>query len=117
MTASTWGPELTEGAMTLELIEDALGDHRNAEFLGLACELAYLGPDAGPAAVKEKLGLDAKRLSVGNTRAHGPPSDAHVVVAFRGTEGPTWLRGITARLLTAAPNLLILPRGPLGTAL
>lgn len=103
--------------MTLELIEDAPGDHRNAEFLGLACELAYLGPEAGPAAFQEQLGLNARLFSVGNTQAYVATNDDHLVVTFRGTEAPTSLDGIKDWLLTNSINLLIVPEGRLGTDL
>ncbi|MGL4550555.1 MAG: lipase family protein, partial [Gemmataceae bacterium] len=104
--------------MTLQLVEDAGGDPRNADYLGVASELAYLGADAGPAAFKDRLGLtDAKLFSVGNTQGWVCANDDHVVVAFRGTEAPTSLEGIKDWLLTDAGNLLILPEGRLGTDL
>jgi triacylglycerol lipase len=104
--------------MTLELIEDAGGDPRNADYLGIASELAYLDAQAGPSAFKDRLGLtDAKLFSVGNTQGWVCTNDDHIVVAFRGTEAPTSLEGIKDWLLTDAVNLLILPEGRLGTDL
>ncbi|NBO91620.1 MAG: lipase family protein [Planctomycetia bacterium] len=104
--------------MTQQLVEDAGGDLRNAEYLGLASELAYLDAQAGSAAFAERLGLTkASLFSVGNTQAYVCTNDNHIVVAFRGTEAPTSLDGIKDWLLTDAANLLILPEGRLGTDL
>ncbi len=100
--------------MTLQLTEDALGDLRNAEVLSVASELAYLGGDEGVRAFKERLSLDGKLHSVGNTQAWVLQNDDHIVIAFRGTEGPTSLEGIKDWLLTDALNLLVLPEGRLG---
>src|SRR5262245_24380653 len=101
--------------MPLELIEDAKGDPRNAQFLALASDLAYLSADAGAQAFKEQLGLDAHLLSVGNTQAYVGSNDDHLVVAFRGTEEPNSIEGLKDWLLTDAANLLIVPEGRLGT--
>jgi hypothetical protein len=100
--------------MTLQLIEDAEGDIRNAEYLSVASELAYLNAEEGAAAFKERLGLEGTLHSVGNTQAWVLHDDANIVVAFRGTESPTSLEGIKDWLLTDAMNLLILPEGRLG---
>jgi hypothetical protein len=103
--------------MTMQLVEDALGDNRNAEFLSTASELAYLSGDEGVSAFKNKLSLDGKLLSVSNTQAWVLQNDDNIVVAFRGTEAPTSLDGIKDWLLTDALNLLILPEGRLGVDL
>lgn len=101
--------------MSTELIDDGAGDPRNARFLALAADLAYHNEPQGPAAFKEKLGLDAKLISVGNTQVYVAQSPKAVVVAFRGTESPASLEGIKDWLLTNANNFLILPEGELGT--
>src|SRR5688500_14269777 len=101
--------------MALELIEDALGDVRNATYLAVASELAYMTSDRGAAAFKEQLGLDAVLISTGNTQAWVGHNADHVVVAFRGTEAPTSIEGLKDWLLSDAINLLVLPEGRLGT--
>jgi predicted lipase len=101
--------------MALDLIEDAVGDYRNAKALGVASELAYLPQTEGAAAYREQLGLDARLISVGNTQVFLATNDNHVVAAFRGTEDPTTLEGIKDWLLTDAVNLLIVPEGQIGT--
>jgi hypothetical protein len=101
--------------MALELIEDAKGDPRNAQFLALASELAYLAQDEGAEAYRSQLGLEARLLSVGNTQAFVGTNNDHIVVAFRGTESPTTIDGLKDWLLTDAANLLIQPQGDLGT--
>ncbi|MFO0879836.1 MAG: lipase family protein [Gemmataceae bacterium] len=101
--------------MTQELIEDALGDPRNANYLALASDLAYMNADQGVAAFKEQLGLEASLISVGNTQAWVGHNDDHIVVAFRGTEAPTSIEGMKDWLLNDAMNLLVLPEGRLGT--
>lgn len=101
--------------MTLQLVEDALGDARNAEFLAVASELAYMPDSSGVAAFKEQLGLDVKLLSVSNTQVYVGQNDDHIVAAFRGTEGPTTIDGLKDWFLTDAMNLLIIPEGRLGT--
>jgi len=99
----------------LELIEDAKGDPRNAQFLALASDLSYLAPGEGASAFKSQLGLEARLFSVGNTQAYLGTNDDHIVVAFRGTEAPTSIEGLKDWLLTDAGNLLIQPQGDLGT--
>jgi hypothetical protein len=103
--------------MTLELIEDAGGDPRNARTLALASDLAYLGESQGKQGYAGQLGLDARLFSVGNTQAYLATNDEHIVVAFRGTESPTTIEGLKDWLLTDAANLLIVPEGRLGTDL
>jgi triacylglycerol lipase len=101
--------------MPLELVEDALGDHRNATYLAVASDLAYMNSGLGVAAFKEQLGLDATLISVGNTQAWVGTNADHVVVAFRGTEAPTSIEGLKDWFLSDAMNLLVLPEGRLGT--
>jgi triacylglycerol lipase len=101
--------------MPLELVEDALGDYRNATFLAVASDLAYMNSGLGVAAFKEQLGLDATLFSVGNTQAWVGSNADHVVVAFRGTEAPTSIEGLKDWFLSDAMNLLVLPEGRLGT--
>ncbi|MFO0927697.1 MAG: lipase family protein [Gemmataceae bacterium] len=103
--------------MTMQLIEDAMGDPTNAATLATACDLAYLPEDAGKQAFREQLGMEARLISVGNTQAYIATNDEHIVVAFRGTEGPTTLEGLKDWLLTDAGNLLMVPEGQLGTDL
>lgn len=103
--------------MPHELIEDALGDPRNATALALASDVAYYGTDPGAKAFRDELCMDAKLFSVGNTQAWVANNDDHVVVAFRGTESPTSIEGLKDWLLSDALNLLILPEGRLGTDL
>jgi triacylglycerol lipase len=103
--------------MALELIEEAAGDIRNARYLALASDLAYLSQaEAGPR-FQSELGLDAKLFGVGNTQAYVASGPNAVVVAFRGTEAPTSIEGLKDWLLSDALNLLILPSGRLGTDL
>jgi triacylglycerol lipase len=101
--------------MAPELIEDAKADPRNAQFLALASELAYLPAEEGAQVFRSQLGMEARLLSVGNTQAYIASSDEHIVVAFRGTESPTSIDGLKDWLLSDAVNLLILPQGDLGT--
>ncbi|MBM4077970.1 MAG: lipase family protein, partial [Planctomycetes bacterium] len=101
--------------MPLELVEDAFGDIRNARALAVAADLAYLPEATGVDAFREKLGLHAQLISVDNTQAYVASNDDHLVVAFRGTESPTTFEGLKDWLLTDAVNLLILPKGRLGT--
>ncbi|WP_397571739.1 lipase family protein [Schlesneria sp. T3-172] len=101
--------------MDLQLIEDALGDHRNAQVLAKASELAYLPAEQGVQQFKESLGCDARLISAGNTQVYVATNDDHIVVAFRGTESPATLEGLKDWLLSDAVNLLILPTGRLGT--
>jgi len=101
--------------MALELIEDAKGDARNAQFLALASDLAYMPEAEGAEAFRTQLGLEARLISVGNTQAYIATNDDHIVVAFRGTESPATMDGLKDILLTDAANLLIQPQGDLGT--
>ena len=102
--------------MSVALIPDAPpGDFRNARFLALACDLAYYNEPQGPQEFREKLGLEAKLISVGNTQAYVGCTDAAIVVAFRGSESPTNFDGLKDWLLTNASNFLILPEGEIGT--
>jgi hypothetical protein len=96
------------------LVEDPGHDPANARSLLAASELAYLDEPTGRAAFADRLGLDARLLSVGNTQAWVGTSPGHVVVAFRGTESPTSLDGLKDLLLTDALNLLVVPEGRLG---
>lgn len=100
--------------MPLELHEDALGDSRNAAFLALACQSAYLPGEKGVAAFRDELGLSAQLISRDNTQAYVAANDNHIVVAFRGSEEPTSIDGLKDWLMTNALNLLIVPHGPLG---
>ena len=43
--------------MALELIEDAMGDHRNAQALAVACDLAYMSESEGIEAFRSQLGV------------------------------------------------------------
>lgn len=101
--------------MPLSLIEDAVGDRRNAAALAAACQLAYLPADAGAQGFKDELGLDATLVSVNNTQAYIAHNAEHVVVAFRGSQEPTSIDGLKDWLLTNAVNLLIRPEGELST--
>ena len=103
--------------MSLELIEDAGGDPRNAQSMAVIADLAYLPGDSGVSAFREQLGLDARLFSVGSTQAYVATNDEHIVVAFRGTEAPTSLEGLKDWFLTDSMNLLIVPEGRLGTDL
>jgi triacylglycerol lipase len=103
--------------MALELIEDALGDPRNAAALALASDLAYLPAEEGAEAFRTQLGMEARLISVGNTQVYVASNDNHIVAAFRGTESPTTIDGLKDWLLTDAGNLLIVPEGRLGTDL
>src|SRR6185436_1441767 len=106
-----------ENPMPLELYEDALGDWRNANFLAAASDLAYCPEAEAKRKFRELLGMDARLISRDNTQAYLLTNDAHVVLAFRGTEGPTTIDGLKDWLLTDAVNLLIVPEGRLGTDL
>jgi len=101
--------------MPLQLVEDAYGDARNAQFLAVASDLAYLPQDQGGPAYQELLGLEAVLFSVGNTQAFEAHNNDHIVVAFRGTESPTTIDGLKDWLVTNAANFLILPEGRMGT--
>ncbi len=101
--------------MPPQLIEDAKGDPRNAQFLALASDLAYFAEAEGAEAFRSQLGLEAHLISVGNTQVYVATNDEHIVVAFRGTESPTCIDGLKDWLLTDAANMLIQPQGDLGT--
>jgi hypothetical protein len=103
--------------MSLQLIEDAKGDPRNAMALCVASDLAYLPENEAAVAYRENLGLEARLISVGNTQVYIATNDDHIVAAFRGTEAPTTIEGLKDWLLTDAANLLIVPEGRLGTDL
>lgn len=103
--------------MPLQLFEDAMGDKRNALFLAHAANDCYYPIEQGGPMFKEKLGLDARLLSVGNTQCYVGTNDEHIVLAFRGTESPTTIDGLKDMLLTDACNLLIVPEGRLGVDL
>ena len=98
----------------LHLAADDRGSFGNAAYLCEACELAYLSESPGRAAFRERLGLDARLVSVGNTQAWLGIDAANIVVAFRGTESPESLDGLKDILLTDAMNLLVVPEGRLG---
>lgn len=100
--------------MTLVLVEDAVGDPRNAAAMCTACQLAYLPATDGAEGFQEKLGMQARLLSVDNTQVYLAENDEHIVIAFRGTEAPTSIDGLKDWLLTDAMNLLIVPEGRLG---
>jgi hypothetical protein len=101
--------------MPLELVEDAAGDPRNAKSLAAACQFAYLPAEPGAAAYQADLGMTARLVSADNTQAYLATNDAHVVVAFRGSQDPSSLDGLKDWLLTNALNLLIVPEGKLST--
>jgi hypothetical protein len=101
--------------MSLQLVDDAPGHFASAAYLGVACELAYCPEPQGAAGFREKLGLDAKLISVGNTQVYVGENDRSVVVAFRGSESPDTLDGFKDWLVTNANNFLILPEGRIGT--
>lgn len=100
--------------MKLELVEDALGDPRNAMALSRACQFAYLPAEKGEAAFRDELVMEAKLISVDNTQAYVGANDEHIVIAFRGSEKPGSIDGLKDWLMTNALNLLIVPIGPLG---
>ncbi len=101
--------------MSLLLSENSPGDMKSAVYLGVACELAYLPESLGAPAFREKLGLDARLITVSNTQAYVCQNDRTVVVAFRGSESPDTLDGFKDWLITNANNFLILPEGRIGT--
>jgi len=98
----------------MQLIEDAAGDPRNAQFLCRACNLAYLPEADGVKGFRDYLGLSARLISIDNTQAYVAESPDHIVVAFRGTESPTSIDGLKDMLITDAMNLLVVPEGRLG---
>ncbi len=98
----------------MQLIEDSVGDPQNAKFMCLACQLSYLPEAEAIPKFREQLGLNAKLISVDNTQVYVADNSEHIVLAFRGTEGPTSIDGLKDWLLTDAMNLLIVPEGRLG---
>ena len=98
----------------MKLTEDVVGSVENANFLCLACQLAYLPEVEAVPKFRDQLGLNAKLISVDNTQVYVADNEEHIVVAFRGTEGPTTIDGLKDWLLTDAMNLLIVPEGRLG---
>lgn len=80
--------------MTLQLIEDAFGDPRNACAMAMASDLAYLPAQEGAEAFRSKLGMEAVLISVDNTQVYVAQNDEHIVAAFRGTESPTSIDGL-----------------------
>lgn len=101
--------------MSLQLVQDRAGDIASAAYLLVACEQAYLPEAQGAPGFREKLGLEAKLISVSNTQAYVGQNDQAVVVAFRGSESPDTIDGFKDWLVTNANNFLILPEGQLGT--
>ena len=88
---------------------------RNAVFLATASTIAYEPETTGKPQFLEELGLDARLFTVNNSEAYVGTNDDHVVVAFRGTEGPDTIDGLKDILLSDARDLLIVPAGRLGT--
>jgi triacylglycerol lipase len=101
-------------SIDVTLREEPLGNLDSARFLCEASGLAYLPAAEGTQAFRQKLGLEARLFSIGNTQAWVGTDDENVVVAFRGTEAPTSLDGLKDILLTDAMNLLVVPEGRLG---
>lgn len=99
----------------MPLTEDAFGDPANARYLADASDFAYLPEATGVPKYQSELGLTAKLISVGNTQAYVGSDDDHLVVAFRGSEGPVTVDGLKDWFVTNADNLLIQPEGPLST--
>jgi len=101
--------------MIPQLYGDAPGDLRNASFLAVACELAYLDGTKGPEPYLAQLGLEARLISVDNTQVYIGENETSIVAAFRGSEAPDTIDGFKDWLLTNANNFLILPEGRIGT--
>ncbi|WP_406695022.1 lipase family protein [Singulisphaera sp. Ch08] len=101
--------------MSLQLVEDKAGDLASAAYLLTACELAYAPEAQGAPGFREKLGLDARLITVSNTQAYVGQNDRSIVVAFRGSESPDTIDGFKDWLVTNANNFLVLPEGQLGT--
>lgn len=99
------------------LTEDAFGDSQNCITLAWASEYSYLPEQDAQAKFRSEFGMAAKLISVDNTQAYILTNEEHIVVAFRGTEGPMSIEGLKDWLLTDAVNLLIVPEGRLGTDL
>lgn len=90
-------------------------DRSHAQFLALACDLAYLDASEGREQFSRRLGLDANLVSVDNTQAYVGEDENSIVIAFRGSQSPTSLDGVKDWLLTNARNFLVLPEGRIGT--
>ncbi len=101
--------------MPYELTEDAFGDLKNAAALAAASQFAYYPQEQAAESFQAEFGMTAKLISVNNTQAYVAHNDGHLMVAFRGSEGPTSIDGLKDWFLTNALNLLILPEGPLST--
>ena len=101
--------------MPYKLVEDALGDPRNAAALAAASQFAYYPAERAAEAFQAELGLAATLVSANNTQAYVAEDDANLLVAFRGSEGPDSLDGLKDWFLTNALNLLVQPTGPLAT--
>jgi triacylglycerol lipase len=101
--------------MPYTLVEDALGDQRNAAALAAASQFAYYPEAQGIEAFQNELGLTAKLISVNNTQAYVAENDTTILVAFRGSEGPNSIDGLKDWFMTNALNLLVQPDGPLAT--
>ncbi|MGL6076494.1 MAG: lipase family protein [Fimbriiglobus sp.] len=101
--------------MPYQLVEDAGGDQRNAAALAAASQFAYFPEAQGAEAFRNELGMTAKLISVNNTQAYVTENDQHIVVAFRGSEGPNSIDGLKDWFMTNALNLLVQPDGPLAT--
>ena len=66
----------------MQLIEDAAGDPRNAQFLCRACQLAYLPEADGAKGFRDELGLSAKFISIDNTQVYIAESPDHMLSHF-----------------------------------
>jgi triacylglycerol lipase len=99
----------------MPLNEDAAGSAENARLLAAACQFAYFPADQGAASFQAELGMAAELVSVDNTQAYVATDDANILIAFRGSEGPTSIDGLKDWFLTNALNLLIVPEGALST--
>jgi triacylglycerol lipase len=99
--------------MPYQLVEDAFGDPRNAAALAAASQFAYFPQDRGGPDFQNELGMTATLISVNNTQAYIAENDQHIVVAFRGSEGPNSIDGLKDWFMTNALNLLVQPDGPL----
>ncbi len=97
-------PQLTSAAV-----------YPNASLLGRACTLAYESPAAGIPRFASELQMTATFISRDNTQVYVAHDAQNVVVAFRGSQGPTSIDGFKDWLLTNANNFLIVPDGAIGT--
>lgn len=100
---------------SLSLLDNAPGDPRNAAFLAIACELAYLDEAAAAERYLSELGLKARLIAFDNTQVYVGENESAIVVAFRGSQSPDTFDGLKDWLLTNANNFLILPEGRIGT--